>query len=331
MSTSAVITANESNVHDFRLPKTVISRFIAKKTFRSAVLWGAVFGIYVASKAAGYAAAYPTASDKLKIATAFGNNIGLSALLGKSAYLTTVSGYVVWNTLMVVTIVGAIWAFLLATKTFRGEEDNGRWELLLSGQTTARKAAANALLGLATSLAALFAVAVVAFIAVGRIHSANFAPGAAVFFALSTVCGAAIFLAVGAFASQLMPTRSRAATLSAAVFGIFFLLRAMADSTRARWLLDVSPLGWIERLQPFNASQPIWLLPIGLLVLGLAVLTIFFAGERDLGSSTFADKDSGKPKLRLLNKPLPIAWRLTRNSTLSWLAGIGLFSFFLHF
>ena len=37
-------------------------------------------------------------------------------------------------------IVGAIWGLLLATRLLRGEEDAGRWELLLAGRTTRRPA-----------------------------------------------------------------------------------------------------------------------------------------------------------------------------------------------
>jgi ABC-2 type transport system permease protein len=312
----------------FRSPGTAIGRFVARRTMRSAGLWGLVFGAYVTSKSASYAAAYPTALDRTKLAASFYNNIGLEALLGKPHALDTVVGFMVWNTLIIMTMIGSIWAFLLATKTFRGEEDAGRWELLLAGQTTARRAAGNVLAGLGVAVVTLYVVAAAAFILVGRIHSVHFDASSALFFALAAVAGAAQFMAVGALASQLMPTRSRASAVSAAFFGLCFLIRAMADTTSVHWLLNVSPLGWVEQLRPLGNSQPLWLIPIGGFIAVLCALTIILAGRRDLGDSTFADHDSAEPHTRFLNSPLGVAVRITRVPLLSWLLGISLVATF---
>ena len=45
-------------------------------------------------------------------------------------------------------LLGAVWGLLTSTRLLRGEEDGGRWELLLAGRTTRRRAAAQALAGL---------------------------------------------------------------------------------------------------------------------------------------------------------------------------------------
>ncbi len=37
---------------------------------------------------------------------------------------------------MFLMVLGAVWGLLTATRLLRGEEDAGRWELLLAGQTT---------------------------------------------------------------------------------------------------------------------------------------------------------------------------------------------------
>jgi ABC-2 type transport system permease protein len=289
---------------------------------RGAAFLALVFGAFVAIKSAGYATAYSTVQARAAMSALFGNNIGLSALLGRPHDIETVTGFAVWNTLSGMIIIGSIWAFLLATRNFRGEEDAGRWELMLASQTTARKAAVNVLAGLGTSLLLLYVVTAATFTLVGRLHSVGFSTGSALFFALAAVAAAAMFMAVGALASQLMPTRSRAASLSAGVFGVCFLVRAMADSTSAHWLLNITPLGWIEQLQPLNQSHPIWLLPIGALIVLLAAATIFLAGRRDLGASIIADKDSAPAHTLLLRSPLTAALRLTRAASLSWLFAV---------
>jgi ABC-2 type transport system permease protein len=322
----AIVSAKQAALSKHR--RLVIARFVARRSRKGAVLWGLVFGILVASKSIDYASIYPTAAARAKIAASFSNNVGLNALLGKPHHINTVVGFTAWNALTVTAIVGAIWAFLLASKTLRGEETAGRWELMLTGRNTARQATANVLAGLGTSLLTLYAVAGLAFIAVGHVHTVNFSPQAALFLALACVSAAAEFLAVGALASQLMPTRSRAASLAAGVFGLSFLIKAVGDASGATWLLNVSPLGWIEKLQPLYGSQPQWLLPIAGFVVVLTGLTIFLAGRRDLGDSMFADKDTAKPRSGLLKSPLGLALRLTRITAASWLVGIGLLALF---
>ncbi|HUC87018.1 MAG TPA: ABC transporter permease subunit [Candidatus Saccharimonadales bacterium] len=329
MSTANLAAATKPTLNKrFRSPQTVIARFIAKRTAGSAVFWAAVFGVFVASKSIGFVKAYPTAHEQAAVAATFLNNIGIEALLGKPHHVATVAGFTVWSTLCVMSMIGGIWALMLATRNFRGEEDAGRWELLLAGQTTARRAAANTLVGLGAAIAVLYVVSAITFAIVGRVHGIGFGTGAALFFALAAICGAAQFIAVGALASQLMPTRARAAGLSAAIFGACFLARAMADTTSVHWLINVTPLGWIENLQPLTDTQPIWLLPIGGLIFVLSALTIFLAGRRDLGESIFADTDSAKTRTGLLRSPLTAALRLTGPTSLSWLVGIGIAAFF---
>ncbi|HSX36267.1 MAG TPA: hypothetical protein VLH84_05035 [Patescibacteria group bacterium] len=303
----------------FRASRSVIGRFVWRRTARSATFWALVFGAYVASKASGYVSLYPTEGARLAIANSFGNNLGLTALLGKPLGLDTVAGFVTWNTLMVMMIFGSIWAMLLATKTFRGEEDAGRWELLLAGQTTARRAAANTIVGLASSLVILFVVAALGFAWAGTLHGVDFGSRAAVFFAAAVTSGPAMFVAVGMLASQLMPTRHRATELAAGIFGVSFLLRALADTTNTGWLLTISPLGWIEKMQPLYHSQAVWLWPVVIFIVVVVSAALILAGKRDLGGSTFADNDTARPHTRLLNSALGLSVRLTRSSIAIWL------------
>jgi ABC-2 type transport system permease protein len=306
----------------YRSPKTVIARFVARRTGRGAVLWALVFGVYLASKAIGFVDLYPTAAARQKIAETFSSNVGIELLLGKAPHAATTAAYAAWNTGGIMVIIGAIWALLLATKYFRGEEDAGRQEIFLSGQTTARRAAINIFAGLTVSLSVFYVVMAVLFMAVGRSHGVDFSTGAALFFALTVIVGITLFMMIGALASQLMPTRSRAASLTAVILGVSFLLRALGDVTSAHWLLNITPLGWIEKVQPLADSRPMWLIPVAGLSIVLGLLTIYFAGKRDLGESIIADKATAKPRLGLLNSPFGMALRLNRTSSFGWLSGI---------
>lgn len=71
----------------------------------------------------------------------------------------------------------------------------------------------------------------------GRVHaraaarsSVGFPVSASLFYATATTASAAVFLAVGALASQLAPTRRQANGLEAAVFAVAFLIRMVANS-----------------------------------------------------------------------------------------------------
>jgi polyether ionophore transport system permease protein len=325
LSAKAATTAGQIGapvLKPYRWPQTVIGRFVARRTLRSATFVALAFGAFVASKTVGYAVAYPTVHARVAASAAYVNNIGLIALFGEPHHLGTVTGFAVWYALAIGVVLGSIWAYLVATKAFRGEEEGGRWELLLTGQTTARRAAASTLAGLGVGLGIFYVITAATLIAVGRDHKVNFATGPALFFALAAVSAAVMFMAVGALASQLMPTRARAAGLATGIFGACFLVRAAGDITSAHWLLNITPLGWIEQLQPLFHAQPLWLLPIAAFTTALAAASVILAGRRDLGASIFADRDTAPSHTRLLGSSFTAAIRFTRASSVGWLAAL---------
>ena len=298
---------------------TVVARLTAKKAARSGALWGYFFGVCVASSALTYLSSYKTAAARAKLATNFGANTALAALFGPAHQLQTVAGFTAYKVLGFLSIVGAVWGLSAATRLLRGEEDAGRWELLISGQTTRRGAAAQALLGLGTGLVALFIVTALVTVLTGRSSKVHFGIGEAVFFALALVCSAAVFLAVGALTSQLAATRRQAAAYAGYVLGACYALRMVADSGIGlgglRW---ATPLGWVELLQPLTAPDWVPLLPSAALVAVLALATVQLAGSRDLGTSTFPDRPNAAARTRLLNGSAGLAVRLMRPSVAAW-------------
>lgn len=322
MSALSVIPKPNVQFTYFRSPRTVVARFVAKRTRKAAILGGVLFAFYAASKVIGFVEAYKTAAAREAFAKSFGNNTGMNALLGTAHDVGSIPGYTNWNVMGVVVIIGGVWGLMLATKFFRGEEEAGRTELLLTGNTTARQAAQNTVLGLLANLVIMFIIVAVAYIAIGRYKGVGYGAQSALFFALSAVSATVLFVAVGAFTSQLMPTRRRATVVGAAIFGISFLLRAVGDTTSQHWVLNVTPLGWIENLMPLIGSRAIWFLPIFGSAFVLFVLTIWIAGRRDIGESVFADKVAAKPHTRLLVSPFLAAVRLTRAVSFGWIAAI---------
>jgi ABC-2 type transport system permease protein len=304
----------------YRLPQLTIARFVGRRTMRTGALWGLVFGLYVYDNAFAFDSIAPTAPQRNRLLATMASNAGLKALLGDTHRITTRGGFTDWRAIGVTALVASIWGLLVATKTLRGEESAGRWELFLAGQTTPRRAAANALAGLGAGVLAMYVMTALLTALVGVRHNVGIGLGQSLFFALAVVAGAAMFAAIGAVASEVMPTRSRAAGMSAVVFGMTFMLRALGDSTSsAHWLVYVSPLGWVEQLHPLTDARPLWLLPIAGLVALCAVATVVLA-DRDLGTSVLADKDSAAPRTTLLSSPVLFALRLSWAAIASWLA-----------
>jgi ABC-2 type transport system permease protein len=309
------------------LPGTMTLRLTARKSARSAIVWGCVFGLYVVSSALGYAASYKTPLARQQLAATFGTNVGFNALIGPAHQIGTVAGFTAWRSLGVLSIVGAVWGLLTGTRLLRGEEDAGRWELLLVGQTTKRGATAKALAGLAVGLLTLWGITATFTVAVGQTGSVDVGAGPSLFLALALVTSAAIFLAVGALASQLAPTRRQAAGYAAAALGVSYALRMVADSgTGLDWVRWLSPLGWVEELRPLTSPQPLMLVPIAAFVAAIAGLAIHLAGSRDLGASIIADRSSDNARTGLLSGPTGLAFRLARGVLAGWAVSIALLS-----
>lgn len=308
-------------------PGRVVARRTGWRTARSGLLWGLVFGLVVTSSAFGYASAYKTTAQRERLATLFGSNAGLAAINGRAHQIQTVPGYTVWKSFMFLVVVGSVWGLFTATRLLRGEEDAGRWELLLAGQTTPRRATGQVVGSLAAGLAALWAAAAAVLVAVGRSSTLHISAPAALYFALALVVSAAVFAAAGALASQLAPTRRQANAYAGAALGVFYALRLVADSgANLEWLRWATPLGWVEELQPLTGPRPTALVPIFVLVAGATGLAVHLAGRRDLGASVIRDRVNRAARTRLLGGPVGLTVRLVRPTVLGWAFGIAAMS-----
>lgn len=306
-------------------PATVISAFSTRKAVRSGVLWGYVFGIAIASSEVSYVKLYKTAGQRHALAATYGTSKAASALFGPAPQLQTVSGFTIFKISMTLMILGAVWGLLTSTRLLRGEEDSGRWDLLLCGQTTRRAATAQVIAGLGAGLVTLWAVTAIITVLSGLQSSVQIGVGPSLYFSLAMVATAATFLAVGALTSQLAATRRRAASYGAVFLGVSYGVRLIADAgVGLHGLIWASPLGWVEQLQPLTSPQPLALLPITAFTASLAVVAVQLAGGRDAGASVVADRDHGEAHLGLLYGPSGLAVRSMRATVIGWWVAIGL-------
>lgn len=310
-----------------RYPATVLARQVARRAVRSGALWGLVFGLFIFVQTHAYTSTYKTQAARDQLARAYGSNTAMNALLGSERAVNTVAGFASWRFIGILGILGSIWGLLTSTRLMRGEEEAGRYDLLLAGQTTRRHAGGQALAGLGAGLLALFVLTALGVIVTGRPPSVGFSLGQCLYFSVTLVAGAAMFLAIGALASQLASTRRRAAAMAGVVFGVAYALRMVADTNQGlHWLMWLSPLGWVEETRPLTDPNPVALLPVLVLLIAVTAATLHLAGTRDVGAASLPGRDSSQPHLALLGGSAGLAVRLMRPVALGWLFAVAAFA-----
>ena len=308
---------------DVRSSGRVIAVNTARGAARSAVLWGVVFGCYVAYAAVQYATSYPSLAGRQQVAASLGANPGMVALFGQGQQLATVAGFTAWRVMGVLTPLGAIWGLLTATRLTRGDEEGGRLELLLAGQTTRRRAVGQAIAGLGAGLAVLWAITAAITVGVGTTARVGIPVGGALFLTTAVVSTAAVFMVVGVLVAQLTPSRRQANAIAATILGASVLLRIVADSgSGLGWLRWATPLGWAEQLRPLTTPNPLAFVPILALLTVLAVAASALAARRDLGAGALPTRNGPSAHSHLLRGPTSLTIRLTRPMIIGWAAGM---------
>lgn len=110
LGAEAYTVATGGTVTRYRAASSVIGRFVAKGASRSASVLGFYFGIFAVASAWAFSTTYKTAASRATLVASFGSNAGLNALFGKARGLDTVGGFTEWRSIMLVSIIGAIWA-----------------------------------------------------------------------------------------------------------------------------------------------------------------------------------------------------------------------------
>lgn len=282
---------------------------------------GLASGAVVGLAAEGYVVAYPDEADRTIVATSIGGNPGLAALFGEPRALETIAGFTEWRVLGVMPLVAAVWGVLAGTAALRGEEDAGRWDMLLSGPISRREATIGALLGLAQTAAVLALTTIAGSLALG-VRTLGVA--GSLWIAAGLLIAPIVFLAVAAVAAQVGGSRPQALRMAAGILGAAYLLRvvstAIEDLDALSWL---SPLGWVDRAAPLTEPNAAPLLVAATVTVLLAAAATDLSARRDVGAGLWPEHGSGRSSVRTLTGPTGLALRLSRPGALAWLAGLG--------
>ncbi|WP_189945562.1 polyketide antibiotic transporter [Streptomyces roseolus] len=229
-------------------------------------------------------------------------------------------GFAVWRTGTVLSVLLAVWGLLAATRITRGEEDAGRWDVLLAGRVPVRSVVAH---HLATLVAWALLAGVAAF--TGLFAAGATAGGATAHATGLALCGV-FFVALGTLTSQVFAERSSASGAAVAVLGVGMLLKMVGDGIAGlEWLRWLSPFGMAALARPYDGDHMGPLAVLGAVCTLLAVAAIAAAGRRDVRGGHLPSSSGRAPRRVLLGSPQAFAVRRLLRPLAAWSAGIGVY------
>ncbi|MEU4559520.1 hypothetical protein AB0F72_14140 [Actinoplanes sp. NPDC023936] len=249
---------------------------------------------------------------------ALAGNPAIRTLFGEPVALGTAGGFTVWRVGTVIAVLLGAWAVVATTRITRGEEDAGRWDVLLAGRVALRTAVTRHVIVVVTAaLTAGIAVAAVLLLA-------GTPPAGALIHGAGIGLLGLFFTMIAALAAQVFPARSPATGAAVAVLGVGLLMRMIGDGiTELGWLRWLSPFGLLALSGPYHQDR---VLPL-LVLLAAAVLTgataFLAAGRRDVRGGLITGSPSRRPRLRLLGGVEAFAVRRLLRPLTGWALGIG--------
>lgn len=249
---------------------------------------------------------------------ALARNPAIRTLFGEPVALDTAGGFTVWRTGTVLAVLLSVWGLLATTRVTRGEEEAGRWDLLLAGRLTP-----SALL--ARHLAALAAAMAVAGVALAAALTAVGTPaGGALLHAAGLALVGMYAVAAASLAAQVFPTRAGATAGTLALLGVALLTRMVGDGIAALgWLRWLPPYGPLALTRPYHDDRWMPLVVVAGTTIVLAGAALSLAGRRDVRDGLLRVATGRPPRLRLLGSVEGFAVRRALRPLAGWSVGIG--------
>ena len=303
------------------MPRRTATRLWVRLTRRSTILLALGLATYAGIEVASYRVSYPNGVSPTQFAM-FEDNPAMRMMSGVPVALDTAGGFMVWDGGWLMQIIVAVWGILTASRLLRGEEDSERTEHVLAGPLRATTATTSALVVLAASALVIGAVTATTLVVMEGTSASG-----SILYGLGLAGIGATFVGVAAVTCQLVDVRRRAAGLAAGVLGLSYVIRMVANSTDDRlWLRWLTPLGWIDQLQPYGDADVRALLPLVLVPVLLGWLAVALRTRRDLGAALLATDSGRRPHLRMLGSPIAFAWRSNRGVLVAWFLGLAVFA-----
>ncbi len=269
----------------------------------------------MAATAYSFRGLYVTAAQRASLAQSIRNNPSFLALSGP-VFGDSQGALIIWKAGLFVAVGAGLLGIFSVIRHTRADEEAGRLELVgatVVGRFAALVAALAVTIGACLLAGLLIAVVQMVF---GQPAAGSLALGAA------TALAGCMFAGVAAVSAQLTESARTARGMAISVLGVAYLLRAVGDPAPAlSWLSWVSPLGWFERVQPYDGPRWWLLLVCAAVTVTLAAAAAMLAGRRDLAAGLVPARPGRAGAAGWLRSPLTLAWRLQRVGLAGWVLG----------
>ncbi|QMU08502.1 permease [Levilactobacillus suantsaii] len=296
-----------------------LTRLALRRDWWRLLLWGVSLVGLMMAVAAKFATIYGTPAEIAGITQAL-KTPAIVALFGPfrlGTHATTAQVFAN-EMLLFMALIQVVMSISLGIHATRHEEDTGITELLRAhaiGSLAPLQAAVIELTLINLSIGILDALGLSLAGLPGATWLGNWVIG------LGLAASGWVFGMLALLSAQLADHATSATGLAYALFGLSYLVRMLTDvqAPRYTWL---SPLGWVEKLAPYQQPR---LLPLilfgglGLLCLGSASV---WAQCRDLGAGILTIRAGRATAARALRGPITLLWRQEYRVIMGWVLGI---------
>jgi len=248
---------------------------------------------------------------------------GIVAMFGAFSFTGKVTTAEIFanEMLLFMALIQVVMNLALSVHATRAEEDLGITELVRAhavGTLAPLAAAASELILVNGVLGVLYSLGLSAANMPGASTEGNWLIG------LGLAATGLLFGILGLLTAQVADHSSSATGLAYTLFGVSYLARMITDVQHPK-LTWWSPLGWVEKLAPYNNPHwsPIWL------SLGLAAILLWLAflanNHRDLGAGAITTRPGRDHASALLRGPASLVWRRQRNVIIAWIVAVIIF------
>lgn len=286
------------------------------------LMWILILAALMASVAWKFEGIYgtPTEINAIKGTLASPGIVAMFGAFSFSGKVTTAEIFAN-EMLLFMGLIQVVMNLALSVHATRAEEDLGITELVRAhavGTLAPLSAAAIELVLVNGLLGLLYGAGLTAANMPGATTQGNWLIG------IGLAATGLLFGMLGLLTAQVADHSSSATGLAYTLFGLSYLARMVTDVQHPK-LTWWSPLGWVEKLAPYNDPtwQPVWL-SLGLAFILLAIA--FWANShRDLGAGAITTRPGHKQASVFLRGPISLIWRRQRNVLIGWLVGIIIF------
>lgn len=306
-----------------KTPGWTLFQFSFGQLIKIAIIVGVLSGGQLMLQGLAYEKGFNTHAKQAAFAASLNSAPALGFIYGDPHDLQAgTPGYMVYRVAGFMGVVTAVWALMMVTKILRGAEEDGRYEVVRSGVFTARQATLYLVLGFAgvwwVALLISYALTMLG-VRAGHIDTTS---STMLALNLAIFLPGLLFAGFGVLSSQLGSTRGRALLYGIVPAAALFLVRGVANiNSDWHWLLNLTPFGWMELLDPLHGSGHGWLYVIVASAIALAFSGIWLA-KRDYDSSIIKAASSVRSRFVLLGSSWQLALRQNFWVLLGWVVGM---------